>query len=994
MNFKSIWQRIKNVWDKGTIQRTFRISYDVIWNLILFFLIAGLILFVFAGGVGAGYFASLVKDEPIRSYEEMQQDIYNYEQTSKIYFADNKYLGDVRADLQRDKVKLDNVSDLLKEAVIATEDEMFYEHHGVVPKAIIRAIYQEAANTQSQTGGSTLTQQIIKNQILTNEVSFERKAKEILLALRLEHFFEKDEILESYLNIIPYGRSATGRNIAGIQTAAQGVFGVDAKDLTLPQAAFLAGIPQNPYTYTPFDGNGKLKEDEELQMGLNRMQTVLSRMLDVGFITKEQYDEAKAYDITEDFTSGSSSGSNKYIAVVREVQKEAKEIIRGQLLDADDVSMEDYEEDDVIKEKYDELTERALTQNGYQIHSTINKKMYTMMKKIGNEYESYGPERQLKDVDSEKDKKDKKGKIKTEKEQSAAVLIENNTGKILSFFPGRDRNVKNEFNMAFQAERSPGSTIKPLSVYGPAFDLGKLQPGSVIADAQFPWNVGDNGIPFGNNEGVFYGLTSVREALAHSFNISALESYDKILDDNPARNYLAKMGIDIGPEGSDYEFNRSLALGGIEDTADKWIGSFATFGNQGKYNAPYLVDKIVDADGNTIYEHEDEKAEQVFSPQSNYLVVDILREVLTKGTASGLPSRLKYSSVDWAGKTGTSEDRKDSWFMGTNPNVTLGTWIGYEHNAPVTCEECGVPYYERTQGLWAQYINALSDEFPDLMAPSAKHKQPDGITSSSYCASSGMLPSKICQDAGLVRSDIYDARFTPTKEDNSLTGGKMSLVKIDGEDVVADSKTPKEFLQDQKGGITFNSKWIKENKYDTLSSLKELIPRLHESEWSKVIPTANAGDSDNVPDKGDVKKPKAPPITSANEKEMNWSHQSGQYIVGYRVYYAKDKKSDAKKLDHTMKTAFSLPKQDGIYYVKAVNYFGEESDLSKGVEVKTEKPKEDKKKDDKDKKKDDKKDKQNDKGKDSKKEDDKAKKDKDKDKDEKKDNNNQSNEND
>src|SRR5699024_10864757 len=165
-------------------------------NLILFFLIAGLILFVFAGGVGAGYFASLVKDEPIRSYEEMQQDIYNYEQTSKIYFADNKYLGDVRADLQRDKVKLDNVSDLLKEAVIATEDEMFYEHHGVVPKAIIRAIYQEAANTQSQTGGSTLTQQIIKNQILTNEVSFERKAKEIVLALRLEHFFEKDEILE------------------------------------------------------------------------------------------------------------------------------------------------------------------------------------------------------------------------------------------------------------------------------------------------------------------------------------------------------------------------------------------------------------------------------------------------------------------------------------------------------------------------------------------------------------------------------------------------------------------------------------------------------------------------------------------------------------------------------------------------------------------------------------------------------------------------------
>src|SRR5699024_3238335 len=130
--------------------------------------------------------------------------------------------------------------------------ELFYEHDGVVPKANVRAIYQEVSNSDTKTGGSTLTQQLIKNQILTNEVSFERKAKEILLAMRLEHFFEKDEILEAYLNIVPYGRDASGQNIAGIQTAAQGVFGVDAKDLTLPQAAFLAGIPQNPYAYTPF----------------------------------------------------------------------------------------------------------------------------------------------------------------------------------------------------------------------------------------------------------------------------------------------------------------------------------------------------------------------------------------------------------------------------------------------------------------------------------------------------------------------------------------------------------------------------------------------------------------------------------------------------------------------------------------------------------------------------------------------------------------------
>src|SRR5699024_254512 len=173
----------------GKLQRSFRITYDVVWNMILFFIIAGIIGGFFAFGAGAGYFASLVKDEPIRSYSSMENDIYNYEETSKLYFADDKYIGDVRSDIHRDEVNLDQVSDSLINAVIATEDANFRNHKGVVPKAIIRAILQEAANSDIKTGGSTLTQQLIKNQILTNEVSFERKAKEILLSLRLERFF-------------------------------------------------------------------------------------------------------------------------------------------------------------------------------------------------------------------------------------------------------------------------------------------------------------------------------------------------------------------------------------------------------------------------------------------------------------------------------------------------------------------------------------------------------------------------------------------------------------------------------------------------------------------------------------------------------------------------------------------------------------------------------------------------------------------------------------
>src|SRR5699024_1010941 len=155
----------------------------------------------------------------------------------------------------------------------------------------VRAIVQQATNSSTQSGGSTLTQQLVKNQILTNEVSFERKAKEILLAMRLERFFDKDEILEAYLNIIPYGREASGRNIAGVQTSAQGIFGVDASEVNLPQAAYLAGLPQGPSYYTPFSSDGGLKDKAGLQPGINRMKSVLNRMYEENYITKKQYNK-------------------------------------------------------------------------------------------------------------------------------------------------------------------------------------------------------------------------------------------------------------------------------------------------------------------------------------------------------------------------------------------------------------------------------------------------------------------------------------------------------------------------------------------------------------------------------------------------------------------------------------------------------------------------------------------------------------------------------
>lgn len=308
--------------------RAFRITGGVIWNLSLLILILVATLTVFAGAVGAGYFASLVKEEPLRSKENMRELIFNYEETSEIYFADNIYIGKLRTDLERRETSLKDVSPIVIDAVLATEDEYFREHNGIVPKAVLRGLLQDFTNSATQTGGSTLTQQLIKNQILTNEVSYERKAKEILLALRLEKFMTKQEILEAYLNIIPYGRNASGRNIAGIETAADGIFGIKASELSLPQAAYIAGIPQAPYAHTPFTQKGQLKTEEALKPGIDRMKTVLYRMKEAGYISENEYQESIVYDITQDFRKPESRPEDRYPWLTYELENRAKKLLR------------------------------------------------------------------------------------------------------------------------------------------------------------------------------------------------------------------------------------------------------------------------------------------------------------------------------------------------------------------------------------------------------------------------------------------------------------------------------------------------------------------------------------------------------------------------------------------------------------------------------------------------------------------------------------------
>src|SRR5699024_1682481 len=421
------------------------------------------------------------------------------------------------------------------------------------------------------------------------------------------------------------------------------------------------------------------------------------------------------------------------------------------------------------------------------------------------------------------------GETVTDQVENAVVISENKTGKILSFVPGRDyRAGDSEFNYATQATRSPGSTFKPFT-YAAGFELGKIQPGTVIAD--IPTSYG--GYSPKNYGGAYYGLVTVREAIASSYNVTAVKAYSEIINDDPVGRFISKLGfksIDESESG-----NRALALGGLTHgvTVEENTGAFAALGNGGAFNETYMIDKIVDKDGNVVYEHKVEPVE-VFSPQTAYLTIDTMRDVVRSGTGTYMQSQLRHGGVDWAGKTGTSQDYKDAWFVGVNPNVTVGSWIGYDTPASIYCPSCALSYHPRNIKLWSQIVNELTDEFPELMAPKHRFEQPDGIVSRSFCATSGLIPSKLCNDAGLVSSDIFNSKYVPSKEDDSIIWGNMPLVVVSGARVVAHENTPSEFTTGSTGGFMFNPDFLKRMNYDNLSDLSMLFPRKNRERWEKI----------------------------------------------------------------------------------------------------------------------------------------------------------------
>ncbi|TDQ39090.1 transglycosylase domain-containing protein [Aureibacillus halotolerans] len=888
---------LKNVKTQRILAST-RITYKVGWNLLLLFFMTCIVVFAFAGGVGAGYFAALVKDEPIRDYESMKTDLYNYNETTQLYFANNDYLGKLSSDLYREEVDLEDVSPFVVDAIIATEDQLFHEHHGVVPKAVMRAVYQELTNADNRSGGSTLTQQIIKNQILTNEVSFDRKAKEILLAMRLERYFKKEDIIEAYLNIVPFGRDAAGRNIAGVQTAARGIFGIDASELNLAQSAYIAGLPQSPSRFTPFTNFGEVKPD--LSPSIDKMHLVLSRMFETNIIDEQAYEDALAYDVTADFTSPGSLPNQEYPWLTVEIEKRAKVILLEQLAAEDGVSKETLQADNELFNSYYDEAQTALHKNGYTIHTTIQKDMYDRMQDVKNQFTLYGSEKPETIIDPDT------GEEITEMEpvETGAMLIENSTGRILSFVAGRDHERQAQ-NHATSALRSNGSTMKPLLVYAPALELGVAQPGTLIADVKYSIRAGSDIWSPSNYGGGYHGLTSARRALASSYNIPAAKLYvDMLKSGHQPTTYLEKMGVTSLVPGD--KSNYSMALGALTKgiTVEENVNAFSTFGNQGKFTDAYLIEKIVSKDNETVYEHETTTVD-VFSPQTNFMMLSMLEDVISGGTAVSLPGFLNFQS-EWAGKTGTSQNYNDAWFVATNPKVTFGVWMGYDTPKPLEVSYQGYSYGSRNIKLWAELMNVAYDVNPELVT-GGSFERPDGVVQLTFCGISGKLPSELCQQAGLVTTDLFNAKYVPTERDNSFIQGEY--VSIQGTPYSALSGTPSAFT---RYGAMLNPAFIQQSGYDQVENPKQLLS----GNLNLLTPrSGSAIENGRAP---------APVFVNHSGSAISWS-TSDTDVVGYYVY------RNGQRIATVPAHQQSISAGSGDYNVVAIDIAGNQSPWSNTV---------------------------------------------------------------
>lgn len=552
-------------------------------------------------------------------------------ESTKIYDRTGEILlYDVHANVKRTIIPFDQIALDLKKATVAVEDANFYNHYGVDPKSIVRATVANITGGGFKQGGSTLTQQIVKKTLLTDEKLLTRKFKEVILSFKLEQAFSKDEILALYLNEVPYGG-----NIYGVGEASKLFFGKDPLDISLAQSAYLAALPNAPTYYSPY-GNHRDKLNE-------RKNFVLKRMHDLGFITDSEYQSALAEKV--EFLPKEPTGMKAphFVEWIKEY----------------------------LAEKYGEV---AVEENGYKVITTLD---YPLQKKAEDAISNFAAKME-----------DEYGA-----KNMALVAIDPKNGQVLAMVGSRNYfDTKNEgnFNVAL-AHRQPGSAFKPFA-YATAFKKG-YTPETVLFDLPTNFSTGCDakGIPLTpaikkedcympeNYEGGYRGPISMRSSLAQSRNVTSVKTlYLAGINDTIAT--AKQMGVQGLDDPSRYGL--SLVLGGAEVSLLDITGAYGVFANDGVRNPTQSILRVEDKNGNTIEEFK-ESSEEVLQSEVARKISSVLSDNKARTPTFGATSSLYFPGKDVAVKTGTTNDYRDVWTVGYTPNIAVGMWAGNNDNTSI-----------------------------------------------------------------------------------------------------------------------------------------------------------------------------------------------------------------------------------------------------------------------------------------------------------------------
>lgn len=715
-------KKVKNVKDnnkkeKNTKKKRKHPKLMLALKITIALIIIGLIV---AAGVVAGVFFGVFGD----NLKITAADLNIKTENSVLIDLNGNQVATLNGEENREVILLSEMGEYLPKAFVAIEDKRFYEHRGVDIQRTLGAVLKFASGNSSY-GGSTITQQLIKNATGDNDRSWKRKVREIAKAFQIENEMSKNQILESYLNTIPLGGG--GKNVYGVKIAANYYFDKQPAELSLAQSAYIAGINHSPNLYNPF------KETPNTEKINKRTKTVLEEMKEQGKIEKEQYDAAIAeVDAGLAFKEGTITSNNS----LTQTEEEAVKQVIAQYAEEHDLKRD--------------IAEQQIKSGGYKIYITENKNLQTI---VDDAYTNNTSWMTTKTVT----KKDENGNNykKTIQIQSAMVVIDHKTGYVVASRGVLGQKTPWGKNRATIAEHQPGSSIKPLAVIAPSLEENVITAGTVVDDTPVRYGT----YAPHNDTGGYYGLMNIRYILRVSRNIPEVKMIQK-LTPTKAVKYLSSFGLSSLDKRDE---TLSLALGGVTNGVSPldMAAGYATIANDGGYIEPTFYIKVEDANGKIIMEKKQE-THRVISEQNAWIVQSLLTEPTgtgLTGTEGATGTRARISGMQTCGKTGTTNNKTTTWFCGFTPYYAASMYFSYDK---VDGEySSGIPSSSTVSGRWGSIMTNIHKG----LAP-AQFDKPSGIVTARICRDSGLLATENCehdQRGSRVYTEYFVKGTAPTQ---------------------------------------------------------------------------------------------------------------------------------------------------------------------------------------------------------------------------------------